>query len=70
MYVIIALGRLRQKDHKFRASLSYLVIPCLTKQGRAICKHCHIYTHTHAIYIYTRTHMYICMYVCMGLKHF
>ena len=28
MLVIPVLGRLRQEDHRFRASLSYLVRPC------------------------------------------
>jgi hypothetical protein len=37
MPVILAFGRQRQKDHKFKASLSYRLRPCLkttkTKQN-------------------------------------
>jgi hypothetical protein len=31
MLVILALRRLRQEDHKFKASLGYLVSPCLKR---------------------------------------
>jgi hypothetical protein len=32
MPVIPALGRLRHEDHDFKASLSYIVRPCLRKK--------------------------------------
>jgi hypothetical protein len=31
MFVLPALGRLRQEDHRFKASLDYIGIPCLCK---------------------------------------
>jgi hypothetical protein len=32
--VISGLGRLRHKDHKFKASLGYITKPCLTKKKK------------------------------------
>jgi hypothetical protein len=32
--VIPALGRLKQKNHGFKASLGYIVRPCLKKKNR------------------------------------
>jgi hypothetical protein len=34
MLVIQALGKLRQKDNKFKASLSYIASPCLKKTNK------------------------------------
>jgi hypothetical protein len=34
--VISALGRLRQEDHEFEASLSYIVTHCLIKTGLGV----------------------------------
>lgn len=31
MIVILALGRQRQKDHKFEVNLSYILVSCLQK---------------------------------------
>jgi hypothetical protein len=34
MPVMLALGRLRQEDHKFKASLYYITRLCLRKKGK------------------------------------
>jgi hypothetical protein len=34
MFIILALRRLRQKDHEFEASLAYIVKSCLKKERR------------------------------------
>jgi hypothetical protein len=34
MYVILALGRLRQEDHEFKASLDYIHIKALSKKKK------------------------------------
>jgi hypothetical protein len=36
MSAIPAIGRLRQKDHKFEASLDYIVRPCHRKENKSI----------------------------------
>jgi hypothetical protein len=33
-FVISALGRLRQEDHKFKANLGYTVKPCLKNKDK------------------------------------
>jgi hypothetical protein len=38
MPVILPLGRLRQEDHEFEASLRYIARPCLKKQKQTTKK--------------------------------